>query len=237
MPADEDARLAVGTNRKCVFCYNDTYIHNIIWRPPRLLRKIFSKFWQELKKNLRIYYAEVVSLQPIEPAVSFMKQRGLTLIGIPLAVFLVGLLILKYALLVMPLTFGQYRDLLLHIASVSATLLGLLFAAMAILFNISETKKSIYFIRLLDNLTSTTFLLFFSLLLSTMLYMHKMHLLTHTAAATIPNGNITGLLLVTALYFSALIMTFATILTMVDIYRYDAELQMRFDSRGFTYRK
>ena len=34
-----------------------------------------------------------------------------------------------------------------------------------------------------------------------------------------------------------MIMTFATILTMVDIYRYDAELQMRFDSRGFTYRK
>ena len=62
---------------------------------------------KELKKNLRIYYAEVVSLQPIEPAVSFMKQRGLTLIGIPLAVFLVGLLILKYALLVMPLTLAN----------------------------------------------------------------------------------------------------------------------------------
>ena len=176
-------------------------------------------------------------MQPIEPAVSFMKQRGLTLIGVPLVVFLIGLLILKYALLVMPLTFDQYRELLLHIASVSATLLGLLFAAMAILFNISATKKSIYFIRLLDNLTSTTFLLFFSLLLSTMLYMHKMHLLAHAATATVPNGNITGLLLVTALYFSALIMTFATILTMVDIYRYDAELQIRFDSRGFTYRK
>ena len=56
---------------------------------------------------MRIYYAEVVILQPIEPAVSFMKQRGLTLIGIPLAVFLIGLLILKYALLVMPLTFDQ----------------------------------------------------------------------------------------------------------------------------------
>ena len=110
-------------------------------------------------------------MQPIEPAVSFMKQRGLTLIGIPLAVFLIGLIILKYALLVMPLTFDQYRELLLHIASVSATLLGLLFAAMAILFNISATKKSVYFIRLLDNLTSTTFLLFFSLFaLSRLLY-------------------------------------------------------------------